>query len=154
MQPIHLSEEARRELRENAMTDPPAQIGGLTLRKPGIGTIRLLKKTGNGLFGADGRPRVIVTPENVGEHMDDLLAFIWIHSAPEEEVIRYCHGPREAFERRLSEWALGLDFEILPEILDAVGNDSLMIAAAAVVPEPDDDRSDDPNASGQSGTLP
>lgn len=136
-----------------AMTAPGPEVGGLQLRKPSIGSLLLLRKTGNRLFSADGK-MAEVDETNLLEFADDLVGFIFIHAAPIEEVTRLCHGPREDFERKLSEFALELDGDKLPELLGHLHAESAAIGAAQVSPEPESEPegTDDPNASGRSGT--
>ena len=138
----------RAGLLDDAITAPPMEVGGVSLRKPSIGTVQLLKRTGNALFSPEG---VNATPENAEEFLDDLIAFVYIHAAPIEEVVKACHGPRADFELKVAEFALTLDMDKLPELVEAVQLESNMAGAAQVSPEPEEGGDDDPNGSGQSG---
>lgn len=124
------------------------EAGGLSLRKPSIGTVQLLKRTGNALFSEAG---VNATPENATEFLDDLIAFVYIHAAPIEEVVKACHGPRADFELKVAGFALKLDMDRLPELVEAVQLEIEIAGAAQVSPEPEDGGDDDPNVSGRSG---
>jgi len=150
-----LEESKRRETLSDAITAPGEfEVAGVKLRKPGIGTAQLLKRTGNKLFRADGQ-MLKLTEDTLFDHLDDIAAYIFIHAAPAAEVSRLAHGTREGFQQAVAVFAMEhLDMDQAPVILDALNREAEAIAAARVKPEPkyrDDDDDEDPNAGGQGG---
>lgn len=120
-----------------AFRDLNLTCGALTLRPITTGTILLLMETENLLFSE--RETSEENPEEVsGQKMDSLtmqaiFEFIWIHTAPEEEVIRTCEDPA-ALRRAARLMALKVDISDLENFTDGFTKVRDRIQSAMVDP--------------------
>lgn len=97
---------SRLSLLSTAFRDVPLTCGPLTLRPITAGSVLLLMETKNALFteGPGG--------DSEAAAFQGLFEFIYIHSAPEEEVVMDCDHP-ETLRAKARKLGIGISFEDL-----------------------------------------
>jgi hypothetical protein len=105
----------------------PRELCGLTVRPITAGSLDLLYLTGNMLFSADA-------PAKAGSEIAAIAEFLWIHTAPLEEVLDAAEDPA-LFRRKTRAFALQVDIDDLGKITAAISAAGEQIAAATVEPE-------------------
>lgn len=114
-----------------AFREVPLTCGPLQLRPVTAGSIDILMETRNPLF-VEGP----ADEHAEARQIQGLYQFIWIHSAPEDEVVEACGNPAilQALARKLS---LSIGFDDLAEFSEkfALLRDRLNAAVVEIVPE-------------------
>lgn len=106
----------RLKLLSAAFRATPLRCGDLQLRPLTAGTMLLLMDLENPLFLGDAED--VDEPEALSdrESLDALFEFIWIHTAPEDEVIRLIERElRSTIREHVRKMAMAIDFEALSE---------------------------------------
>lgn len=114
-----------------AFREVPLTCGPLQLRPVTAGSIDILMETRNPLFVESGDGE-----NSESLQMQGLYQFIWIHSAPEDEVVAACEQPGrlQALARKLS---LSVGFDDLAEFSEKFARlrDRLNAALVEIQPE-------------------
>lgn len=113
-----------------AFKDVPLTCGQLRLRPLTAGTMMLLMESGNVLFA----PSDAEITEAM--HMQAVFEFLYVHAAPEDEVITAAEAPAD-LRRHARRLAMGVSFEDLAEFSERFQKlyTRLLAATAEVVPE-------------------
>jgi hypothetical protein len=120
-----MNDDTRSDLLEAALLMPPLMVKGTALRPLSLGSYLVLKRTGNRLVTGEGGPD--------HDQTEDIVAYLYAHSAPLAEVLESARG--EGWRERVAEWAFNLapsDLKAaIPRVIEAIQ------AAAASVAEPE-----------------
>ena len=111
-----------------AFREVPLTCGPLTLRPLTAGSLNILMETGNPLF-TGGDP-------SESAQFQALFEFIWIHTAPENEVIEACGNP-DLLHTQARKLSLSISFDDLTEFAAGFAslNQRMNAALVETVPE-------------------
>jgi hypothetical protein len=96
--------------RSKNLLTPAPQISGLSLRPLTSGTYALLNRVGN----------IFVTPANPDQKPDHIwaaLEWIFIHSAPQQEVLRVTHDSPDAFKAAVFQYSESVTVSSVPKLI-------------------------------------
>jgi len=118
---------SRISLLSSAFKESPLTCGAFTLRPLTAGSIMILMETGNPLF-TDSATKASET-----DAMQGLLEFLYIHTAPQEEVVQKSDNPAE-LRLAARSFALNISFEDLGSFTDQFSKIRGKLQAAMVDP--------------------
>lgn len=136
--PINItSPEQRDDINNRSMVAPATRTkSGLTLRAISLGSLELLRQLGNPLANNDPNLDKLDTKT--------LAEYIWVHAAPQEEVVEYIYNQPSQVAKQVALFSLNIKPSDLAAITSALVADTTAVQAANAVPLPDDD-ADSPN---------
>ena len=131
---------ASREDANNRSMLAPAQkpVGGVKLRPISLGSLEIMRQLGNPLATGSAEMDTLDTKS--------LTEFIWVHAAPQDEVVDtvYNHPSQVAVKSTL--FAMSISPAELKLITGALAADQAAVQAASATAVPDPDLPDSPNA--------
>lgn len=129
-----------REDTNNRSMLAPAQkpVDGVSLRPISLGSLEILRQLGNALATGSAELDAIDTKT--------LTEFIWVHAAPQDEVVDtvYNHPSQVACKATL--FAMSISPAMLREVTSSFAADQASVRAASATAIPDPDLPDSPNA--------
>lgn len=119
-----------------AFREVPLTCGPHKLRPMTAGSIDILKETGNEFFSDSAPSQNAGNSENSPESFQWLYEFIWIHTAPEDEVIAASENP-SVLKAKAKKLSLSIGFDDLSEFSEKFRqlNHRLNAALVEIVPE-------------------
>jgi hypothetical protein len=125
--------------RSKNLLTPAPQISGIALRPLTSGTYALLNRVGN----------IFVTPANTDQKPDHIwaaLEWIFIHSAPPQDVLRVAHDSPEAFKSAVFAYSESVAVSAVPKLIVEIERSLTAVheQTVDVVPRHDSDDKDAP----------
>ncbi len=135
--PDNLPPISREDGNNRSMLAPPPRLqSGLVLRPISLGSLEVLRQLGNPLAMADERAEVDAR---------SLTEFLWVHAAPQDEVLDAVYNTPSRVPRLVAEFAMSVSPGELHRITAALAADRAAVEAASAAPIPDPDLPENPN---------
>jgi len=128
---MSISIQTREERNNASMLQASAKVAGLTLRPISLGSLEILRSIGNPL--ASGNPEDL-------SHIDTSVfaQFIWVHAAPQDEVLDIVFNRTSELARTVTIFALQISPHDLQAVANSMQGDLSAVAAASAQPESED----------------
>jgi hypothetical protein len=115
------------DLKIGAFLAPDPEVGGVKMRPFSAGSYLLCQRRGLTLFTGDGAA-------SEADQMWQMIAFLYIHSAPIEEVL-IAGGNEEAFRKAVDAYAFNLSPSVFREAIEKITEICQQVGAASVTVE-------------------
>lgn len=122
-----ISISSREDSNNRSMVQPSARTeSGLTLRPISLGSLEILRQLGNPL--STGAADIT----NIDTHT--LTEFIWVHTAPVDEVVDAVYNTPSQVSRKAALFAMSISPAELRSITAALSADQAAVQAASAIP--------------------